>query len=65
MNEWIEAIENLMKQKIILHDNATDRDMYFDSYEDLAKHLDTKVSRLKKVTNTGEVINYIYTIKTK
>jgi len=54
-----------MKQKLILHDNSVDRDMYFDSYEALAKHLDTKVSRLKKVTNTGEIINYIYTIKTK
>ena len=54
-----------MKQKLILHEIPMDRDMYFDSFESLAKHLDTKVSRLKKVTNTGEVINYIYTIKTK
>lgn len=54
-----------MKQKLILHEIPMDRDMYFNSYEDLSKFLDTKVSRLKKFTNTDKIINYIYTIKTK
>jgi len=55
----------MSKQRIILHDISMNRDMYFDSYESMAKHLDVKASKLKRIVNTGEIINYIYTIKTK
>lgn len=54
-----------MKQKLILHDNTLDRDMYFNSYEEMAKHLDVKASKLKRIVNTGEIVNYIYQVKTK
>jgi hypothetical protein len=54
-----------MKQKLILYEIPLDRNIYFDSYEQMAKHLDVKPSKLQRIVNTGEVINYIYTIKTK
>lgn len=54
-----------MKQKVILYNKATDQTMYFSSYEEASKHLDVKASKLQRIANTGEVINYIYTINTK
>lgn len=54
-----------MKQKLILHEIPMDRDMYFNSYEEMAKHLDVKASKLKRIANTGKTVNYIYQVKTK
>lgn len=66
LSDYIEGLNtNNMKQKLILYEIPLDRDMYFDSYEEMAKHLDVKPSKLKRIVNTDEIINYIYQIKTK
>lgn len=52
-NKWM---ENMTKNKIIVYDTVRDSSVYFNSYEDAAKHLDIKVDRIKKVADTDKMI---------
>jgi len=54
-----------MRQKVVIYNKATEQTMYFSSYEEAAKHLDVKTSKLQRIANTDEIINYVYQIKTK
>lgn len=52
-----------MKQKVIVYNVNLDSSIFFSSYEDVAKHLDCKVDKLKRIADTEEKINNVYLIR--
>lgn len=61
---WFDALKQYnMKQKVIVYNVNLDSSTFFSSYEDVAKHLDCKVDKLKRIADTEEKINNVYLIR--